>query len=87
MNDFSTETSSKNMAFKTHRKSKSGLDQKLCQFLFFHCHAIFDKLSKLGQIYCVIPYYIKIKESLYMGRFFCQSSWKLAQKRKILCMA
>ena len=33
-------------------KSKSYLDQKLCQFLFFHCDVIFEKLSKLGKISC-----------------------------------
>ena len=52
------------------RKSKSRLDQTLCQFLFFHVNVIFDKLSKLGQISCVIPYYIEIKDSLYLGKFF-----------------
>ena len=48
MNDFSTETSSKNMAFKTHRKSKSGLDQKLCQFLFFSLLRLLWQTIKIG---------------------------------------
>ena len=51
------------MTSKKSLLSKSLIDQKLCQF-FFHCDVIFDKLSKLRQISCVIPYYIEIKESL-----------------------
>ena len=43
---------------------------KLCQFLFFRCGIIFDKSSKLWQISCEIPYYIKIKDSLYLDKFF-----------------
>ena len=66
---FSTETLSKNMTFKKNWKSKSRLDQKLCQFLFFHCDAIFNKLSKLGQISCVIPYYTEIYP-VYLGKTF-----------------
>ena len=56
------------MAFK-NRSSTSRLDQNLCQFLFFHCDVIFDKLSKLEQISCVIPYYIDVKDSLYLDKF------------------
>ena len=42
--------------FQKHaRRSKSNLDQKLCQFWYFICDVIFDKLSKLWQIYCIIP--------------------------------
>ena len=58
------------MTFKKTHKSKSRLGQKLCQFFFFHCDFIFDKLSKLGQVSCVIYYYIDIKDFLYMGKFF-----------------
>ena len=36
--------------------------------VFFHCDVIFDKLSKLRQISCAIPYYIEIKESLQKTR-------------------
>ena len=50
--------------------SQSRQDQKLCQFLFFCCDVIFDKLPKLGQISCVILYYIEIKDSSYLGKFF-----------------
>ena len=66
---FSTETPSKNMTLKKPRKSKSRLNQKLCQFLFFDCDVLFDKLSKLGQISCVISYYIEIKDSLHLGKW------------------
>ena len=48
--------------FKKRRKSKSRLDQKLCQFLFFQCEIIFGKLSELGQISCAIPYCTEIKD-------------------------
>ena len=51
------------MTFKKERKSKSRLEEKLYQFLFFQCDIIFDKLSKLCQISCAIPYYIEIKDS------------------------
>ena len=44
---FSTKTPSKNMTFAKNRKSKLRLDQKFCQFLFFHFDVVFDKLSKL----------------------------------------
>ena len=49
------------MTLNKNRKSKSRLDQKLYQFLFFHCDVIFDKLSKLEQISCVIPHYMEIR--------------------------
>ena len=52
--NFSTETPLKNLTFKKTRQSKSPLNQKLCQFVFFDCDVIFDKLSKLGQMSCVI---------------------------------
>ena len=38
-------------------------DQKLCQFLFFHCYVIFDFL-RLGQISCVIPL-IQMESTLF----------------------
>ena len=50
---------------KIWKLSKSRLDQKLCQFLFFSIWRVFDKLSKFGQISCVIPCYIEIKDSLF----------------------
>ena len=37
--------------------------------LFFNCDVIFDKLSKLGQISRIIPYYTEIKDSLYLVSF------------------
>ena len=40
--------------FKKNCKSKSNLDPKLCQFLHFIFDAIFDKLSELWQISCII---------------------------------
>ena len=58
------------MTFKKSRKSKSHLDQKLRQFLFFPCDIIFDKLPKLGQISDVIPYHTETKDSLYLVKFF-----------------
>ena len=67
-----------------NRKSRSRLDQKLCQFLFFHCDVIFDKLSKLGQISCGVPYYIKIKDSLYLGKFFVNFFENWYKMRKII---
>ena len=57
------------MNLKKKTKSKSCLNQKLCQFVFFDCDVIFDKLSKLGQISCVISYYIEIKDSLHLGKW------------------
>ena len=41
---FWTNARSKNMTFKKNLKSKSHPDQKLGQFLFFHCDVNFDKL-------------------------------------------
>ena len=77
---FPTETLSKVMNFKKSLKSQSCLDQK---FLFFHCGVIFDKLSKLGQISFVIPYYIEIKDSLYMSKIFVNllESWYKMRKK------
>ena len=51
-------------------KSNLRLDQKLYQFLLFHCDAIFDKLSKLGQMSCVILLYTEIKNFFHLRKFF-----------------
>ena len=63
----------------------SRLDQKLCQF-FFHRDVIFKKPSKMGPISCVIPYYIEIKESLYLGKFFSNffENWYKMRKNTII---
>ena len=52
-----------------HVKAKS-----YASFCFFYYDVIFDKLSNLGQIPCVIPYYIEIKRLLISGRVFRKSS-------------
>ena len=67
-------------------KPNSRLDQKFCQ-LFFHCDAIVDKLSKLGQISCVISYYMEIKDSLYLSKFFVNvlKNWCTKWERLTLC--
>ena len=70
---FSTETSSKNMTFKRNPQVKIKFKSKVCQ-VFFDCDVIFDKLSKLGQISCVISYYIEIKDSLHLGKWASFSS-------------
>ena len=72
------------MNLTKHRKSKSSLDQKLCHFWFFHCDIIFDKLSELGQISCVVPYYIEIKDSLYLGKFFVNFFENWYKMKKII---
>ena len=52
---FSTERPTKKEFFKKKkRKSKSHQFKSYASFFFFHCDIIFDKLSKLGQIFCVI---------------------------------
>ena len=43
-------------------------------FFFFRRVVIFDKLSKLGQISCVILCYKEIKDFLYLGKIFAWSS-------------
>ena len=50
--------------FKKKRKSNLRLGQTLGQFLFFHYDVIDDKLSKLRQISCAIPYHIEILKFL-----------------------
>ena len=67
---FSTKIPSKNLTLKKNRQSIWRLRQKLCQFLFFRCDVIIDKLSKLEKISCVIPYYIEMKDSFYLGKFY-----------------
>ena len=66
------------------KTSKSRLDQKLCQFLFFQCDVIFDKLSILGHISCVIPYYKEIKYFLYLRNFFVNFFENWYKMRKII---
>ena len=53
---------------------------KVCQF--FHRDVIFNTLPKLEQIYCVIRYYIEIKDFLYLGKFFISFFFKLVQNEK-----
>ena len=65
---FSTETLSNYMALKNLCKAKSRLESKVILVFAF-------SISKLGQIFCVIPYYIRIE-------VFHQSSWKLVQNDK-----
>ena len=67
-------------------KSKSCLNQKLCQFLFFDCDIILDNLSKLGQISCVISYYTEIKDSFHLGNWasFLSIFLKIDTKWKVL---
>ena len=56
------------MTFKKNRKSRSR-SKVMPVFAFFTVRSS-DKLSKSGQISCVIPYYIEIKNSLYLGKYF-----------------
>ena len=72
------------MWIKKHQKSKSHLGQNLYQFLWFHFDVIFDKLSKLGKISCVIPYYVDIKDSLYLGKFLVNFLENWYKMRKII---
>ena len=60
------------------------VDQELCQFLFFYSDVIFDKLSKLEQISCLIRYYIEIKDSLSLGKFFVNLLENWYKMRKII---
>ena len=50
----------------------------------FQCDVIFDKLSKLGQISCVIPYYIEEKDSLNLDKFFANLLESWYKMRKII---
>ena len=70
--------------FLKNSKSKLHLDQNLCQSLFFHRDVIFEKLPKLGQISCAIPYYIEIEDSLYLGMFFVNLLENWYKMRKII---
>ena len=80
---FLSETSltSKNMNLKKNRNSKSTLDPKLCQFLYFICDIIFEKFSELRQTFCIIPRYVEKQDSLMFisSQVFNQSLWKLVQ--------
>ena len=51
------------MTLKNLRKAKSRLESKVIVVFAF-------SLLKLGQIFCVIPYYIRIEDSFYLGNFF-----------------
>lgn len=70
--------------FYKNYKSKSRLDQKLCKFLFFYSNIIFDKLSKLRQIFYVIPYYIEIKDSLHFPYVLVHLLENWCNMRKII---
>ena len=51
--------------------SQNQLQIKGCaSFCFCYYDIIFEELSKLGQTSCVIPYYIEIKDTLQLGKFF-----------------
>ena len=56
LNEMLCETPSKGMIFLKNRRSKSNLESKICQILYFICEVIFDKLSELQQISCIIPH-------------------------------
>ena len=68
----------------TYKQTKSHLDQKLCQFLFFHCDITFDKLSKLGKVSFIILYYIEIRDSLYLHKFLISLLENWHKMRKII---
>ena len=52
---FSTERPTKKEFKKKKNVSQNHISSKVMPvFFFFHCDIIFDKLSKLGQIFCVI---------------------------------
>ena len=57
------------MTFKKNRRSKLNQDSMLCQFLYFICDVIFDKLSELQQIPCIIPHKAEIQDSSYWAGF------------------
>ena len=71
------------MTFK-NPQFKINLDQKLCQFLLFHCDVIFDKLSRLGQISCLTPYYIELKDPYIRATFFVNLLKIWYKMRKII---
>ena len=54
--------------FKKHR-SKSNLDTKICQFLYFICDVLLSKLSEVWQISFIIPHEVEIQDSLYQAKF------------------
>lgn len=53
----------RNIALEIESRSKV-----MPAFIFSLWHHL-DKLSKLGQISCIIPYYTEIKDSLYLVSF------------------
>ena len=57
---------------------------KFMPVFVFQCDVIFDKLSKLGQISCVIPYYIEKKDSLNLDKFFANLLENWYKMRKII---
>ena len=68
---FSTEIPSKKMTFKKNPQVKITSKPKVSyvSFVFFDCGIIFDKLSKLEQIFCVIFYYKELKNLLHLGKW------------------
>ena len=61
-------TTSEN-GFKKTRRLKSHLDPKLCQFLYFICDVILEKLLELRQISCIVHHLVEIQDSLYQAKF------------------
>ena len=51
------------MTLKKLRKPKSRLESKVIPVFAF-------SLLKLGQMFCVIPYYIRIEDSFYLGKLY-----------------
>ena len=76
---FNWKTFKKHVFWKNH-KSKSRLDQKFCQFVFFHCDVFFDKLSiNIGGNFLCNSLLRRNKRLLISGQNLIQSSWKLVQ--------
>ena len=76
---FNWKTFKKHVFWKNH-KSKSRLDQKICQFVFFHCDVFFDKLSiNIGGNFLCNSLLRRNKRLLISGQNLIQSSWKLVQ--------
>ena len=55
--------------FKKNRRLKSHLDPKLCQFLYFICDVILEKLLELRLISCIVHHLVEIQDSLYQAKF------------------
>ena len=76
---FNWKTFKKQVFWKNH-KSKSRLDQKFRQFVFFHCDVFFDKLSiNIGGNFLCNSLLRRNKRLLISGQNLIQSSWKLVQ--------